>query len=552
MSATLSLQPTAGGQGLSRWPRLGTTIAVIVALVSNSLAGAQALPEAPLPKAQTALPALGGPEGEDLPPLEEKRIAREIRVEIARAAENLDDAEVNGYLQALTRRLATILGTDAPYVEPYALRDPTLNAFALPGGLMGVNSGLIAAAGNENELAAVLAHEAGHIEQRHIARMIGVEKQASLWSIAALAVAVLAARSNSNSAGNAVQAAMAGGQGLQLNQMLAFSRDAEREADRVGLQLLNGTGYDVSGMVGIFQRLQAQGRLYESTGPVYQRTHPLTTERIADIQNRTRMLAEKPAVDSLAFRLMQARTMVLAANTADLRDQVRQRFLARTQNAAVAGEPIPTVLTRAAAYYGLALLHLQEGQADQAEKSLNTAVITLVPTKLRHPSFVLVQARIDVLRARPEAVQRTLRDLASFETDPALRTIVQEGRIDVLQSLQAHTQALPLLRAQIAEKAGEPTASGAYKRLALSYGALGQRTEQLRAQAESLALDGAWPAAVQMLKEARVVPGNDFATSSQIDTRLREFADQAKLDREERKKRGEPMPSGFTATLAPQ
>ena len=122
----------------------------------------------------------------------------------------------------------------------------------------------------------------------------------------------------------------------------------------------------------------------------------------------------------------------------------------------------------------------------------------------------------------------------------------------MLQSLQAHAQALPLLRAQIAEKAGEPTASGIYKRLALSYGALGQRTEQLRAQAESLALDGAWPAAVQMLKEARVVPGNDFATSSQIDTRLREFADQAKLDREERKKRGEPMPSGLRATVASQ
>ena len=530
---------------LSRLVRLNITLVLSAALASNAVAIAQTLPEAPLPKAQTALPALGGPEGEDLPPLEEKRIAREIRVEIARAAENLDDVEVNGYLQALTRRLSASLGAAAPYVEPYALRDPTLNAFALPGGLMGVNSGLIAAAGNENELAAVVAHEIGHIEQRHIARMIGVEKQASLWNIAALAVALLAARSNSNSAGNAVQAAVAGGQGLQLNQMLAFSRDAEREADRVGLQLLSSTGYDVSGMVGIFQRLQAQGRLYESTGPVYQRTHPLTTERIADIQNRTRMLGEKPAVDSLAFRLMQARTMVLAANTGQLREQLRQRFLARTQNAPVAGEPAPSALTRAAAHYGLALLYLQEAQAEAAEKSLNTALLTLAPTKLGHPSLVLAQARVEVLRGRLEAMQATLAKLDAFQADPALRDIVQEGRIEVLQSAQAHAQALPLLRARLVQRATEPTLGGLYKRLALSYGALGQRTEQLRAQAESLALDGAWPAAVQMLKEARAVPGNDFATSSQIDSRLREFSEQAKLDREERKKRGEPVPSGL-------
>jgi predicted Zn-dependent protease len=149
-------------------------------------------------------------------------------------------------------------------------------------------------------------------------------------------------------------------------------------------------------------------------------------------------------------------------------------------------------------------------------------------------------------------MQATLAKLESFQAEPALRDIVQEGRIEVLQSAQAHAQALPLLRARLVQRATEPTLGGIYKRLALSYGALGQRTEQLRAQAESLALDGAWPAAVQMLKEARAVPGNDFATSSQIDSRLREFSEQAKLDREERKKRGEPVPAALTVTVTPQ
>ncbi len=530
--------------------RLGLSAAIGALFFALPLAGTQAQtavlkgqPEAPLPKPQVGLPALGGPESSDLPPLEEKRIAREIRVEIGRAPENLDDAEINGYLRALTNRMAGVLGPGAPHLEPYALRDPQLNAFALPGGLMGVNSGLIAAAGNENELAAVLAHETGHVEQRHIARMIGVEKQSSLWNIAALALAVLAARSNSSSGDNALQAAVVGGQGLQLNQMLAFSRDAEREADRVGLTLLSGTGYDASGMVGIFQRLQAQGRLYETGGPVYQRTHPLTTERISDIQNRTRLLAAKPPVDSLAFRLMQARTMVLAANTGEAREDVRARLAARTQKSQVPGEPEPTVFTRCGAHYGLALLALQSRNADEARKALEAAQMALAPTTATHPSLVLAQARADVLAGQPDAAKGKLAKLASFEADPMLRDIVKDGRIDVLQEMNAHTEAVALLRARIAER---PDAA-AYKDLAKSYAALGRRAEQLRAQAESLAIDGAWPAAVQTLTDARAAASTDFTLSSQIDARLREVKQEAKLDLEERKKRGEPAPRDLIA-----
>jgi predicted Zn-dependent protease len=506
-------------------------------LLPQSLPHAQVLSsEPPLPPPRTSLPSLGTPESEDLPPLEEKRIVLEIRKELARAPENIDDPEVNGYLRDLARRLAAPLGLEAPTIEPFALRDPQLNAFAMPGGLMGVNSGLIVTASNENELAAVLAHEIGHVEQRHVARMLATQKQSSLWSLASLALAMLAVRANTTSGDNAAQAAMALGQGMQLNQMLAFSRDAEREADRVGLFLLTNTGYDVSGMVGIFQRLQAQGRLYESNGPVYQRTHPLTTERIADIQNRTRMIAPRPPLDSLDFRLAQARVAALAPTTTDGRREARQRLLSRLAGE-LPGESQPTAISRAASHYGLAVLDLIDAAPREAQSQVSLMQMELIRAGITdrtvHPSLMLLDARLQAALGQGDAALVTL---AQVRTKFPESRLARDGVIDVMQSIGAHQRAVELLKARIAV---EPDAA-AWWLLAKSHAALDDKTSQLRAQAEALALEGTWPQAVQSLKTARLQPGLDFYTGSQIDARLIEFTARMKQEAAERKKRGDP------------
>src|SRR5690606_22019598 len=160
--------------------------------------------------------------------------------------------------------------------------DPVLNAFALPGGFIGVHSGLILAAQSESELASVMAHEIGHVAQRHIARMIGKQKQDALIPLASLLLGALAATASPD-AGMAV---IAGGQGLAVQRQLNFSRDAEREADRVGLDIMRDAGFETAGMINFFGRLQKASRGYNDSAPAYLRTHPLTTERIADIEAR--------------------------------------------------------------------------------------------------------------------------------------------------------------------------------------------------------------------------------------------------------------------------
>jgi predicted Zn-dependent protease len=494
--------------------------------------------EAPLPKPQTSLPTLGAPETQDLPPLEEKRIVREIRQELARAPEVLDDPEITVYLRKLAAKLTASMGMQAPYIEPFALRDPQLNAFALPGGLIGINSGLVAAASNENELAGVLAHEIGHVEQRHIARSIAAQKEGSLWSMAALGLAILAARSNSSSSSNAVQAAVMGGQGLGLAQMLAFSRDAEREADRVGLNLLQSAGYDVSGMVGVFQKLQAQGRLYESGGPVYQRTHPLTTERIADIQNRTRIVPVKPPVDSLDFRLAQARYMVLSADTTEARNDLYTRLSARLTSS-VPGEVALNAFARAGARYGLALVEASRRDFAAARKSLDEAA-KIAGGENAHPSFALGAARIAAAAGDADGARGALARLRSrFGVNTPYFDVARDGSIDVLQTIGAHEEAIVILK----EKNKVNPEAGTWRLLAKSYAARSDRMNQMRAQAESLALDGAWPAAVDAMKQARSAATGNFYAASEIDARLREFTANAEEERKENIKRGVPEKS---------
>jgi predicted Zn-dependent protease len=530
--------------------------------------GAPAAPspkeEAPLPRPATApLPNLGSPDAADLPATEERRILRDLRRELARYPDNFADPELNAYLDHLIAKLAAGLGTSRPHLEIYALRDPVLNAFAMPGGLMGVNSGLIAAAGNENELAGVLAHEIGHVEQRHIARSIANQKSAGLWTLAGLALAILAARSGTSSGDNVMQAAIAGSQGLSVSQALAFSREAEREADRVGLRLLMDAGYDVSGMVGVFQRLQAQGRLYESTGPIIPSTHPLTTERIADIQNRTRLVPPKPPVDTLAFRFFQARAMVLAAQTADARLQLRKVFDARMQpGIQIPGEPEPTAFVRAGAAYGLALIELAEpktgtqatdvasgqralAQLDRAAKE--AGLVTTAPGTLRAQAALPASKRMlvaeppQLLFARARALSRLGQQADAVALIQAagdaggMPLLFRDAMAQAFLDINEPAQAAAILRLRLAQQP-DPAP---WLVLARCHAELGDKPSQLRAQAEHYFMIGAFGAALQSMEAARKTPGLDAITQSQIDARLREMRDAKRIEDEELKKRGE-------------
>ncbi|MDP1705324.1 MAG: M48 family metalloprotease, partial [Sulfurimicrobium sp.] len=234
---------------------------------------------------------------------QEQRIGESIMADIRASRELMRDAEVTDYLNALGARLIANSQDSARSFEFFALRDSTLNAFALPGGFIGVHSGLILSAQSESELASVLAHEISHVTQRHLARVIAGTQKNTLTTLAALAVAILAARSNPQVANAALVTAQATG----VQSRLDYTREHEREADRIGLQVLNASGFDPRAMVDFFGRMQKYGRLYENNAPVYLRTHPLTTERIADVENRVGALPYRQVPDSLDFQLVRAK-----------------------------------------------------------------------------------------------------------------------------------------------------------------------------------------------------------------------------------------------------
>ncbi len=261
---------------------------------------------APIVHAQLVLPDLGDPAQLALSVPQERRLGESIMRDVRMSGGYLNDPEVSDYLNQLGNRLVVAI-PGAPFdFEFFAVNDSSINAFALPGGFVGINTGLILLTQTESELAAVLAHEISHVTQHHIARTIASQKDAMLATLAALAGAILAARTGGSSSGQIAQAAAAGAQGLALQMQINFTRQNEQEADRVGFTRLEAAGFDVYAMATFMERLQRSTRFLEGNVPSYLRDHPVTYERIADAQARAQGKPFRLVKDSLDFSLVRA------------------------------------------------------------------------------------------------------------------------------------------------------------------------------------------------------------------------------------------------------
>src|SRR5579859_5071802 len=300
------------------------------------------------------LPDLGDVSQSALSPAQERKLGEGIMAQIRSSPAYLDDAEVNDYLDTLGYKLVSNSPDPSGAFEFFALEDSAINAFALPGGFIGVHSGLISAAQSESELASVMSHEIAHVTQRHIARLIAAQQRVGLASMAALAVAILAARSNSQVSAAAIAAAQAGSIQSQLN----FTREHEREADRIGLQIMEKSGFDVHAMPIFFERLQKATRVYETGAPSYLRTHPLTFERIADIQSRIENVPFRQVPDSLEFQLVRARLAALDGNAREVVTNFDRMLEERKYSSEIA------------ARYGLVVALLRAGDAPRARKEV--------------------------------------------------------------------------------------------------------------------------------------------------------------------------------------
>lgn len=455
----------------------------------------------------------------------ERKLGEQIMRDLRRDRDYLDDAPLLEYLNTFGASLVAgrpeVRGEAGYDFFFFGVRDPSLNAFAMPGGFIGVHSGLILAAQSESELASVLAHEIGHVSQRHIARMLGSHRQDALIPLASIVLGALAARSSPDLAA----AAMMGGQGLALQRQLNFSRDAEREADRVGLQILREGGFDTSGMVAFFSRMQSASRsTFSDSAPAWLRSHPLTTERIADIQERIRDQRYRQRADSPDFHLVRARLRVLQDDTVQGWREAAGSF----ETQLLQKNRIQTI----AAKYGLALVALRQGDYARARSLLQEAQAAARSVPVINSSL-LASLSLDIRLAAGQAEEAVKEGAAAQAQFPLSRGLAYQYA-DALIAAGQHEEAIRYLRDQAQLYRQEPQVQD---RLAKAYAGQGKRALQHLALAESYALNGSLPAALDQLRIARGAPDASFYDQSVIDARVREFQALRKQELEDSQKK---------------
>lgn len=293
------------------------------------------------------LPDMGDSSGALISPAEEKEFGAAFFRNLHSQTEISQDLEIQQYIQTIGRQLAT--NSDNPSTPFYffVVMDPDINAFAGPGGYIGVNSGLILLTEAESELASVMAHEIGHVTQRHLYRQIEASSKMSIPIVAATLAAILIGSQSPQMGQAALMAVQAGSVQFQIN----FTRDNEKEADRVGMQTLANSSYDPRSMPTFFERLQQSTRYYGKGVPEFLRTHPVSESRIADTRGRAETFPYRQYPDSIGYLLTKAKLYVLATVNKD--DAIKHFSTLEQQG---------TAEQRAIARYGMGLVYLQNLQ----------------------------------------------------------------------------------------------------------------------------------------------------------------------------------------------
>ena len=481
--------------------------------------------------AQNNLPALGDSDSAEFSVGAERKIGDEVMREIRVDPDYIDDPLLLEYVQgiweplvAAGRRLGNITADiDQRFTwQPFLVRDPSVNAFALPGGFVGVHLGLIAITASRDELASVLGHELSHVSQRHIARSIAGNSRRSLVSLAALIIGLLAASRSSNP--DAINAVVTGTQAATIQSQLNFSRDMEREADRIGFQVMVSAGFAPGGMASMFEKMDTSTRLNDAGGFPYLRTHPLTVERIGEARSRATLAVAGSRVSVLEHSVAQARARVLM----DKRVDALRRWQGR--DAEVEGGAAEKLLNLVESAQASSLLR-EWARADAAfAKAL--AITRASPNSSaraeRAVALMLVQSLLD--RGAPANAREAMRPFASDGSRPVMLLSAQIA----LAEVTAVVADSAVLKARAGELqtwvANHPDDSLAWSALGQTWGRLGLPLRALRAEAESRYSLGDLMGAADRLRAAqRFARGGgpvDFIDASVVDSRLRDIEAQ--------------------------
>lgn len=471
-----------GGRGLPRL--LGWGRAALYALLLSTPVAAQ-----------VQLPDIGSPESSTISIAEERAIGEVFMRQIRSRMKLVDDPEVEEYVQSLGYRLVS--QSDSQYFgfTFFVIDNPAINAFAAPGGYIGINSGLVTGSDTESELASVLAHEVAHVTQRHIAQAVGMADRSNMQAIAGIVAAIIIGTQNPD-AGQATAAAVIGS---QAQKQLNFSRANEQEADRVGMQILQGAGFDPRAMPAFFEKLQSAGRYYQKP-PEYLSTHPVTTSRIADALGRAEKFPYKQLEDSLSFYFVRAKLRVLT----EMEPQKAVTFFQERMKSA-------SPETLSAAKYGLAIALERSGRTQEANKILREL-------SAQYPDRVSLRAALADSELKSGDLNEGLRVYSdAIGLYPGSRVLVRGYANALIQANQARKALEVIDRYSRLNSLDAPL----YKLRANAFQQAGNESESHIALSEYYYLNGELGAAIHQLELASKRSGDDFYRNSRIEARLK-------------------------------
>ncbi|HET7756696.1 MAG TPA: M48 family metalloprotease [Steroidobacteraceae bacterium] len=378
------------------------------------------------PAAGSNLPDLGSPAQTVLSKTDEFRLGAMVAKELRDQNALLEDPEVSEYLTSVEQRLAAQSAEGGRGFQSFLVKDRVINAFAVPGGYLFVNSGLLLATDTESQLAAVMAHETAHDTQHHIARALRAQSQQSMMSAAAMIAAILLGAIGGG--GQAVEGGIAAAQGLAVQSQINFTRDEEKEADRVGMGYLYGAGFDPKAMGDVFETLGRSEGLAATYIPAMLNDHPVTSDRIAEARARAAQFPPRKSHDSLSFQLIRERVRVLTATgDVDMAQQYADR-IARGESGLGnrygeglalmlgnhADQAVPIFAQLMRQHEGLTLLHIALAQAQAKAGHTREALATFRHAEELFPRNVPVTVRYaETLMAagRPAEAHTMLLDL---------------------------------------------------------------------------------------------------------------------------------------------
>ena len=377
------------------------------------------------PAAGSDLPDMGSPAAAVLSRSDEYRLGAMVAHQLRDQNALLEDPEVSEYVNGVGLRLASQSAEGGRGFQYFVIKDPAINAFAVPGGFVFINAGTVLASSTESELAGVMAHETAHVTQHHIARMIRNQQQQSIASAAALLAAILL---GAIGGGQAMEGGIAAAQGVAAQQQINFTRDNEWEADRVGIGFLAGAGFDPNGMGQMFETMSRHEGLAVTYIPAMLIDHPMTSDRIAEQRARAAQFPPRKGKDSRSYELIRERVRVLtgtgevdlaqayaqklARGHAGLGNRYGEALALMAGNRAVEAATVLAPLVQQ--HEALTLLHVALGQAQAQAGHFDEALATFQHAEELFPRNVPVTVRYaETLMAagRPADAHNMLLDL---------------------------------------------------------------------------------------------------------------------------------------------